>query len=281
MRKNGAGELPRNIYDYAVGEGMAASFEISGEKFLRCASVNAQVKLVAGLFSRFVKEKRSIGVKYCDKFVSRDIRACFENFSAGSLSLTSYSYNEPRFSAAESAKAKPDEKYDPGVVYDLADFLRSPVAGQVYPALLKNLADNLIIKRKNGGAGYEKEILVIGTAYPMYSDLWKYLSDNRVSVKYVEFCDINMRALKKKGFLPSDFFNIGARAARINRIADGVLEAGRGVKILHIFPKFSHYEIEDAYFSKNIKADYLSLDYAGGGALNERDKIRLETFISM
>ncbi len=278
LRKNGAGELPHNVYDYAAEEGAVASLEVLGEKFLRCANVNAQVKLIAGLFSKFIKEKTSIGVKYCDKFISRDIRACFENFSAGSLTLTSYSYNESRFGGA---KAELIERDGSGVIYYPADFLRSPVAGEIYPSLLKNLTDNLIIKRKNSGAGYEKEVLVIGTAYPMYCDIWKYFSDNRVCVKYVEFCDINMRALKKKGFSPSDFFNMGVRAARINRIADGSSLEGRRVKVLHLFPKFSHYEIEDSFFSKNIRADYLSLDYAGGGALSERDKIRLETFIKM
>jgi len=281
LRKNGAGELPRNIYDYAAEEGAVASLEVLGEKFLRCANVNAQVKLIAGLFSKFIKEKTSISVKYCDKFISRDVRACFENFSAGSLSITSYSYNESRFGGGEGGKAKLTEKNGSGVTYGPADFLRSPVAGEVYPSLLKNLTDNLIIKRKNSRAGYEKEVLIIGTAYPMYCDIWKYFSDNRVCVKYVEFCDINMRALKKKGFSPSVFFNMGIRAARINRIADEAAREGRGVKVLHLFPKFSHYEIEDSFFSKNIRADYLSLDYAGGGALSERDKIRLETFIRM
>lgn len=281
LRRNGAGKLPLNIYDYATGEGATAALEVSGEKFLRCANINAQVKLIAGLFSKFLKEKTRVSVKYCDKFISRDIMACFENFHAGSLKITSYSYNVSRFGNGEGGKTEKSEKDPAGDIYDVRDFLNFPVLGEIYPSLLKKLKDNLIIKGKNNRAGYEKEIFVIGTAYPMYCDIWKYFNDNQVYIKYVEFCDICARSLKKGGFSPSDFFNMGVRAARINRIADESSKKGSGVKVLHLFPKFSHYEIEDSFFSKNIRADYLSLDYTGGGALSERDRIRLETFIRM
>ncbi|HNY10922.1 MAG TPA: hypothetical protein PKK26_04960 [Candidatus Wallbacteria bacterium] len=273
--------MPRNIYDYVAGIGATAAMEVAGEKFLHCANINAQVKLLAGLFSKLSKEKASTNVKYCDKFVSRDIMACFENFRSSSLKMTSYSYDVARFGNGESRREKNGEKNTVKVIYNVSDFLRSPISGEVFPSLSKNLADNLAAESKKNLTGLENEILIIGTAYPLYYDIWKYFSDNQVYINYVEFCDICMRSLKKKNFLPSDFFNMGIRAARVNHIVSESSKKGRRVKILHIFPKFSHYEIEDSFFSKNINADYLSFDYAGGGALSARDKIRLETFIKM
>ena len=117
----------------------------------------------------------------------------------------------------------------------------------------------------------------------LFKDLIEYLTSWNVRIIYFEYLDILKKSNDKIIFTPDIFLNITWRLNNILELAKKLCNKGRSLKfgIIHTFPKFSHYEMEDHFFKKNIAEKYLSLEYAGGGKLSERDKIRLESFLKI
>ncbi|HBC75184.1 MAG: hypothetical protein A2008_13510 [Candidatus Wallbacteria bacterium GWC2_49_35] len=263
----------RDLFDYLIERDSCYQMENKGEQFLQCANINPMVKILAGFLScenampKAVKS--SFNYLYSPKFASRDILACLENFmdEAVSPSFRKIDYVLPsRAGNARHSHLKEDEI--------------DPIKG--YDCLVSAY-------KKNSGAAsagfnsIEKCVILIGSTPPLFKDLIDYLSSWNVRIIYFEYLDILKKSNDKIIFTPDIFLNITWRLNNILELAKKLCNEGRSLKfgIIHTFPKFSHYEMEDHFFKKNIAEKYLSLEYAGGGKLSERDKIRLESFLKI
>ncbi len=128
-----------------------------------------------------------------------------------------------------------------------------------------------------------KYLFIIGSAPPLFRDLFDYLGSWNLKIAYFEYPDILIKSADASSFTPELVLNVTSRLDNMLKITGFLRKANPKFKIgfIHTFPKFSHYEIEDHFFYKNITERYLSLEYAGGEKLSERDKIRLESFIKI
>jgi hypothetical protein len=263
----------RDLFDHLIESGSCYHMENKGEQFLQCANINPMVKILAGFLSTEMPSGNTgdtgFNFLYSPKFASRDMLACLENFmgETGSPSFRKVDYFLPSCAGKESpAPRKKDQSY--------------PIRG--YDCVLSAYEKNSAAASACFNSG-EKCVILIGSTPPLFKDLIEYISSWNVRIIYFEYLDILKKSNDKNIFTPDIFLNITWRLNNILNMAKKLCNEGRNLKfgIIHTFPKFSHYEMEDHFFYKNIREKYLSLEYAGGGKLSERDKIRLESFIKI
>lgn len=263
----------RDLFDYLIEHDSCYQMENKGEQFLQCANINPMVKILAGFLSAdkamSKSGKSSFNYLYSPKFASRDILACLENFTgeAGSPVIEKIDYLSNFDDGGGPSVSRNGNGSDPEKI---CDFLASVFKKK----------SGAISRKLNSG---EKCVILIGSTPPLFKDLIEYISLWNVRVVYFEYLDILKKSNDKKIFSPDIFLNITWRLNNILELVNKLGNEGGKIKlgIIHTFPKFSHYEIEDHFFKKNIGEKYLSLEYAGGGKLSERDKIRLESFIKI
>lgn len=273
----GLREKCADLFDHFCSSGSLAEYETDGEQFLKCANVNPQVKAVAGFLSRAGRAGERLRIIYSPRFLSRDLRACVEIFSrSANIEFLPLDFDDR---AAGGGCFSGPSFCDKIIKEDERDF---------FDAHFKCLAGSIEKSgcvRQATNAEFASNVALIGSSYPLFNNIITCLDNSRVKLSYFEFFDLASLSMNESRFEQSCFFGLSARADRISRIlARG--RAGKGkkggpVKVIHVFPKFSHYEIEDYFFSKNIKCPFLSLEYAGGGTLGERERIRLDAFLKM
>ena len=263
----------RDLFDYLIESDSCYKMENKGEQFLQCANINPMVKILAGFLSAEMPSENKcdsgFNLLYSPKFASRDILACLENFmgEAGSPAFRKVDYALP----SRSGNASP-----PLLKIDQP----CPVRG--YDYIVSAYEKNSRAASADFRSG-EKCVILIGSTPPLFKDLIEYLTSWNVRIIYFEYLDILKKSNDKNIFTPDIFLNITWRLNNILDLAKKLSNEVRNLKfgIIHNFPKFSHYEMEDHFFYKNIGEKYLPLEYAGGGKLSERDKIRLESFIKI
>jgi hypothetical protein len=247
--------------------------ENKGEQFLQCANINPMVKILAGFLSSEnampKPVKSSFNYLYSPKFASRDMLACLENFTgeSGYPFIAKIDYVSNFDEGGGLSASRDGNGLDPERICDFlaSDFKKNSVAAPL---------------KFNSG---EKCVILIGSTPPLFKDLIEYISSWNVRIVYFEYLDILKKSNDNKHFTPDIVLNITRRLDNIFEVVKNLGNEGGKIKlgIVHTFPKFSHYEIEDHFFKKNIGEKYLSLEYAGGGKLSERDKIRLESFLKI
>lgn len=271
------------LFDYLSQTGRLNEMEEAGERFLRCANINPMVKILAGFLSSeanmFSAGNAGLKYIYSSRFASRDILACLEHFNV-----------RPE----DETFIKIDYDFDPERGSDKLSGEKSEFAESGKEAI--SVADgdfsfggfDFLLTKYKGLHGSEpkdgeKIVIISGTAPPLFGDLFDYLAGCGVRAVYCEYIDILLRSACKYEFSPEAVLNMNFRIKKINRIAAGLREKyGRqNIGIIHTFPKFSHYDIEDHFFGRNTAGKFLSLEYAGGGALGERDRLRLEAFFKI
>ncbi len=279
-------ESCRDFFDFIMQTKAYYELENSGEQFLQCANINPMVKILAGYLSTLSKEsvsyKNSIKLMYSPKFTPRDMLACLENFIGFNNGLHFKQINYKTEGGEKKIAANAVERARPEY---MDAFERDSLTGHNY--LINNYKKVLCrpdeVQPNSAGMCNHKYIILIGSTAPLFSDLFEYLNALNVKVIYFEYIDALIKSENKNLFSPELILNITVRLDNIKKIIDSYKKNCPQINIgvMHIFPKFSHYEIEDHFFSKNIGEKYLPLEYAGGEKLSERDKIRLEAFIKI
>ncbi len=288
----------RNLYDFSIENDLCYELENLGEQFLHCANINPMVKILAGFLSLLKKNnnicvseikkiyknegnkenkyKHILKIKnenincynlfYSNKFTPRDTLACIENFNGLSFENTCFSFNNLDYNN--------EQKHSPSF------YTSNQIYGHNF--LLNEIKKkfNMFLSNYNTR---KKNIIIIGSTPPLFNDFFDYLNSWNVNVLYFEYYDILIKSIDRNIFHSDMVLNITKRLENIlGRISYyKKLNPFLKIGLIHIFPKFSHYELEDHFFNKNIYEKYLSLEYAGGGKLNERDKIRIESFIKI
>lgn len=280
---SGTNFLFRDLFDYLIENKSYYELENKGEQFLQCANINPMVKILAGFLSSYGKGAVGSGneVKtdfyYSSRFASRDIIACIENFMTGKGSLSErircVNYDSDRldltnpFNPVENIISKIDSVS--GYDFIVSSYKKN-----------SGMNDFQTIETLNPDFKY---IFIIGSAPPLFKDFFDYLGFWNLKVVYFEYLDIIIKSSERSLFTSDLVLNVTGRLDNVLKISRFLTKADPKLKIgfIHTFPKFSHYEIEDHFFYKNINERYLSLEYAGGEKLSERDKIRLESFIKI
>jgi len=261
------------IFDYIAMSGRMTEFENEGEQYLKCANINPQAKALTGFLINSVKNETKMKLYYSNKLLPRDLRACLEHFKkTATIKLeplemvenkSSFDSIPETFSNFNSSLLKKNEKFK-----RYFNFL----AGQLSDHFKKTSKNNINSSR----------LIIIGTSYPMFTNFFAFLSCLGIKTTWFEFFELSRLSIMKSQFKLSDHSDISLRLNRISKVIKEQNENSKNkIKIVHLFPKFSHYEIEDYYFSKNIEFPFLSLEYTGGGTLSERDRIRLESFVKI
>ena len=319
---SGTDFLFRDLFDYLIENNSYYELENAGEQFLQCANINPLVKILAGFLSSCVKgssgsvNEQKYVFYYSSRFASRDIIACLENFISAKDSLSEnikcidYEYRKP-----QGSKPNPEPKSK--TISESLNSFDSPnrlnllnppsplnssnLSNQFNPieALVKNIDsisgyDFMVsnYKKKSGMDKFKtveelnpdmKYLFIIGSAPPLFKDLFDYLESWNLKIAYFEYPDILIKSADASSFNPDLVLNVTNRLGNMLKVSGFLRKTNPKFKIgfIHTFPKFSHYEIEDHFFYKNINEKYLSLEYAGGEKLSERDKIRLESFIKI
>lgn len=276
-------ETRRDLFDFIMQNYSHYDLENSGEQFLQCANINPMVKILAGFLSKLtgknISIENSIKLSYSPKFTPRDMLACIENFIGHDNGLN---FNPIEYKS--SGARKTSDCQNGKAAFQFADsFQLDSMTSHSYltDKFKKVLCRTADIQQKP--AGKYKYVILIGSTAPLFKDLFEYLNTMNVKILYFEYIDALIRSESENLFSPELILNITARLTNIKNIIGSYknnfpqINAG----VIHTFPKFSHYEIEDHFFCKNIGEKYLPLEYAGGEKLSERDKIRLEAFIKI
>ena len=270
---NRKGYIYRDLFDHLIESDCCYAMENKGEQFLQCANINPMVKILAGFLSAELpsgnKGDSEFDFLYSPKFASRDILACLENFmnETAAPSFRKVDYVLTNRTGNSLPAVREEQRY-------------SAIRG--YDCLVSAYEKNSAAASGDFNSG-EKCVVLIGSTPPLFKDLIDYITSWKVRIIYFEYLDILKKSNYENIFTPDIFLNITWRLNNILSLTKKLCNEGRKLKlgIIHTFPKFSHYEIEDHFFNKNIGEKYLPLEYAGGGKLSERDKIRLESFIKI
>lgn len=292
---SGTDFLFRDLFDYLIENKRYYELENAGEQFLQCANINPMVKILAGFLSSCGKSSaandndREFEFFYSSRFASRDIIACLENFISAKNSLSgrikciNYDYRRQQGSKSKLKlnSLTPSNRFSP-----LENLVKNIDSINGYDFMVSNYKKNSgmdefkTIEQLNPDMKY---LFIIGSAPPLFKDLFDYLGSWNMKIAYFEYPDILIKSANASSFTSDMVLNVTRRLDNMLKISGFLRKINPKFKIgfIHTFPKFSHYEIEDHFFYKNIDERYLSLEYAGGEKLSERDKIRLESFIKI
>jgi len=293
-------QLLSNSSDELIFISNYLNYEISGEKFIACANVNPQVKIMTGYLSECEKKYIPTEVYYSSRFISRDVLAALEIFSKSDfISLKKIEYIE-KDGGENNDIAQNEIKNYSDILSANGQILNNKTMQYLAPILFNKIDGLLLSDRQFNNFNFaspEKNIyvlIILGTALPGFADIYDFLKDKNCFIFYFEYLELMFSSIEKENFTEKKYFDIEYRQKKItqkidlleNFIKSNYFEKTYGsnknvkIKILHFFPKFSHYEIEDSYFNKKITGPYLSLEYAGGAYLSLRDKIRIEAFLN-
>jgi hypothetical protein len=295
---SGTDFLFRDLLDYLMENESYYELENAGEQFLQCANINPMVKILAGFLSSSRKsgarilDEQQYALYYSSRFASRDIMACLENFTAGKGSLSksirsiNYEDGKRRGSKIKTINTSSNSSNALNPFNPIENIIKKIDSISGYDFMVYNykknsgMNDRQTVEELNPDSKY---LFIIGSAPPFFKDLFDYLGSWNLKIAYFEYPDILIKSADASLFIPDLVLNITSRLNNILKVSGFLRKANPKLKIgfIHTFPKFSHYEIEDHFFYKNINERYLSLEYAGGEKLSERDKIRLESFIKI
>lgn len=243
------------LIEFLVKNQIIGNYEDIGEKFLGCANINPIVKAIVGYLSE-IKFKDLTYIFFSSKFISKDVFTALEYFK----------------------KTKFLKLID-------VDLKQKNIQN-----LILNFNNNFKLSNDNSNLSFNDKIfeltkdsnkvniIIIGTTPILYYDLIDFFISNKVNVAYIEYYDyLKLPIVKQKKIL-----DLNQRLVNIIKIINKFKSENiNNIGVVHLFPKFSHYEIENYFFIKNIDIKYLSCEYSGGGKLSEKDKIKLETFINI
>jgi len=271
----------RDLFDFTLENNLNYELENEGEKFLGCANISPYVKVVAGFFRKFLldgnKFKTNSNFFYSSRFCSRDILACIEIIKREIHNdcLKEIPYNLKTGHAGSGC-------YIPNHVCDI---LSPKNCNDIFLNLFKNTISKVIDNYQTSDHSNSKKvnIILIGSNLPPFNDLFQTLKKLGALISHVEYFHIFNESLCEKFFFADLFFNLRLRLANVITQAGFTAKNNPDIKtgIIHCFPKFSHHEIEDHFFTRNINIPYLSLEYGGGSKLGERELIRLESFVKI
>lgn len=288
--------LINNSSDELIFNPEYLNYEISGEKFIGCANINPQAKIMTG-YLKYCEEKNiSTEVIYSSRFISRDLMAALEIFSKSNyITMKKINYEESNATNSNNLKIKSIDEF----LNINKEMLNNNILQELSPILFDKIRPLIISDRQiNQDLEFKGETLfflvIIGTAPPCFADIYDFLKNKNCIIFYFEYLNLMFSSIFENKFSEKEFFDMNHRHENISSIIKllddfiksetfaktyGSNKKGK-IKILHFFPKFSHYEIEDSYFNKKITCQYLSVEYAGGAFLSLRDKIRIEAFLN-